>query len=165
MNLCRPSAIIITITIVQEDIRQAFTDYLRHSGRRLTQERFIILEHTDLCTQPFCAEDIAASVSAHNIPIALATIYSTLHLLCQAEILTRRHYGNSWRYLRKHRSSLTIECTMCGATAPLSHKGLADFMDKRRVRGFAATSISLTISGLCTRCARLNKQNKSKKTK
>ena len=95
---------------------EMLAEYLRRSGRRCTQERFIILACVGAMAGHFTADDVSARLSADNIPVATGTIYSTLQLLVECGLVSRQRIDDgAVRYeFASGGEHLHLHCTRCG---------------------------------------------------
>ena len=93
------------------------TEYLELKGLRKTVERFAILEEIYARDDHFEAEELYISLKLKKIALSQATVYNTLEVLVEAELIIKHHFGNkiSSRYEkaqgRKQQDQLI--CTDC----------------------------------------------------
>jgi Fur family ferric uptake transcriptional regulator len=130
-------------------------DVLRAQGLRTTPQRVIIFEAIEKLEGHLTAEDIFAEVQQVNPYISLATIYRTLELLQDLDLVTSTNLGGNQTYyaLKDHCSHHHLVCQACG--------GIEEFRDDilEPVRmmlaeryGFEARTDHLSIFGLCKEC-------------
>lgn len=148
------------VSLANESLRERFATFLRSKHRRVTQERFIVLDKVTFMKGAFSAEELHQRLSDENIPIAIATVYSTLELLVDADIVSIRYGRGACRYSLIANPGIFIECEKCGTVKPLNYKGLTDFLTENRIKGFSHGSIRLNITGVCNKCAKKERTSK-----
>ena len=101
---------------LQQQVRQVFTDYLEKNQQRKTNERFHILEEIYLRTDHFDAESLFVELKKKKFQISRATVYNTLELLVECELVTKHQFGNNMaRYeksygYRQHDHLICLDC-------------------------------------------------------
>lgn len=128
------------------------------SQYKLTPHRKIILaviiEHSD---QHLSAEDIYGLLREKGIEIGLATIYRTLELFVELNILHKVHFddGRSRYELTHHERHRHhhLVCLSCGDVAEVED----DLLNKleeiiERKHGFKVTDHTVKFYGYCNRC-------------
>jgi Fur family ferric uptake transcriptional regulator len=101
---------------LQHQVRQVFTDYLEKNQQRKTLERFAILEEIYLRTDHFDAESLFVELKKKKFHVSRATVYNTLELLVDCQLVTKHQFGNSMaRYeksygYRQHDHLICIDC-------------------------------------------------------
>ena len=101
---------------LQQQVRQVFTDYLEKNKQRKTSERFAILEAIYMRTDHFDAESLFIELKKKKFHISRATVYNTLDLLVDCELVTKHQFGNSMARYEKsygyhqHDHLICIDC-------------------------------------------------------
>lgn len=101
---------------LQQQVRQVFTDYLEKNEQRKTNERFVILEEIYSRTDHFDAEALFVELKKKKFQISRATVYNTLELLVECELVTKHQFGNNMaRYeksygYRQHDHLICLDC-------------------------------------------------------
>lgn len=128
---------------------------LKTHGLRLTPQRAIIVEVIERLKGHITAEDIFAEVQKVTPYINLATIYRTLDLLQELNLITPTNLGRSQTYfaVKDHCSHHHLVCQACGHIEEFCD----DLLDPIRVEleeqyGFKAHTDHLSIFGLCRGC-------------
>lgn len=124
---------------------------LAAAGRRLTRERKLLLEiiaknpHSD-------AAQLYALARSKSPRIGLATVYRTLRMLEELNVVESRHLGEDHSHyeVRGH-DHLHVVCSRCGALADVPLP--IDIREVARATGFAITQARLELVGLCPSCA------------
>jgi Fur family transcriptional regulator, stress-responsive regulator len=134
----------------------ALRELLRTRGMRVTSQRLVI--HRALREQAghLSSEQVHAIVSPTLPGISQQTVYSTLGLLAQLGVARRVPVpGGTARFEARVDDHHHMVCERCGALEDLEVRvPVAQALDASRAAGFEASSASLTVLGLCSRCAR-----------
>ncbi|OFY63149.1 MAG: transcriptional repressor [Bacteroidetes bacterium RIFCSPLOWO2_02_FULL_36_8] len=142
-----------------QEVRKIFSDYLEKKSLRKTQERFNILKIIYEREDHFDAEDLYIWIKNNNYNISRATVYNTLELLNDCELVTKHQFGgNLSKYekcygYRQHDHVICIEC-----------RNVVEFCDPRiyqiqkkveELLNFTIHHHSLNLYGLCPNCKKL----------
>ena len=134
-----------------------FAEQLRKRGFRVTAQREAVLAALHELEGLVTAEEIFERVQAQTAPVDRSTVYRTLDLLEGIGLLAVVDSGDAQRryeLLRVEAPHHHLRCTRCGAIIPVDYAVFEPlFEELRRTTGFVVTSSSLTIPGLCARCA------------
>ena len=101
---------------LQQQVRQVFTEYLEKHQQRKTNERFVILEEIYSRSDHFDAESLYVELKKKKFQISRATVYNTLELLVECELVTKHQFGNTMaRYeksygYRQHDHLICLDC-------------------------------------------------------
>ncbi len=124
---------------------------LAAAGRRLTRERDLLLEiiakhpHSD-------AAQIYSLARSKSPRIGLATVYRTLRMLEELNVVESRHLGEGHsHYEMRGRDHLHVICSRCGALADVPLP--IDIHKIARATGFSIAQARLELVGLCPACA------------
>lgn len=139
---------------------KAFIKKLREKGLRLTPQREIILSALHEIKGVATAEEIYARVQALSSAIDISTVYRTLDLLQEFDLVAcidsvdgQRRY----ELLGLHGPHIHLVCQRCGEVSGVeieAAQGLAEHL--RALHGFSADLEHLSIPGVCAQCARLS---------
>ncbi|MBK6838693.1 MAG: transcriptional repressor [Bacteroidetes bacterium] len=77
------------------EVRRLFTDYLERQGHRKTAERFAILDEVYLSNEHFDVDSLYMLMKSKGHHISRATIYNTIELLMDCELVTRHQFGKN----------------------------------------------------------------------
>lgn len=87
----------------QEAVKKIFTEYLEKNNHRKTDERYNVLEETYTLNDHFDVESLFMHMKNKGHSISRATIYNTIELLLDCELLTRHQFGkNTARFERSY---------------------------------------------------------------
>ena len=131
---------------------------LHQQGVRLTAQRALILEDLFHHQGHRTAEDIFQNVSEHLPGLNRATVYRTLDLLHEAQVVTTfgGPDGITEFELVRNEGDLHhhLVCQQCGAELALEGEPVEQLKAEiLRRTGFQADLQHMVITGLCVRCA------------
>ncbi len=95
---------------------QAFQEFLRRRGLKLTTQRNIIAKRIFRTTGHFSAEDIVDSFRRERKPISKSTVYRTLDLLVEADLLDTIDFDQGYRLYERclgrshHDHLICVDC-------------------------------------------------------
>ncbi len=100
----------------QKEVKDIFAAYLQMNKQRKTPERYAILEEIYSRDDHFEAEELYLQMKQKENTISRATIYNTLELLVDCDLVTRHqfgrnsaHYEKSYGY-RQHDHIICLDC-------------------------------------------------------
>lgn len=128
---------------------------LQELGYRLTPQRLMVLEMIAESSAHISAEEIYERIRPRYPHINISTIYRTLELLKQLDMVTMTDLGEgrvSYHYASKGRHHHLI-CRKCGASTELDESLLGPLKKAlSEEHGFQADLSHLAIFGLCRAC-------------
>ncbi|MBP7273223.1 MAG: transcriptional repressor [Saprospiraceae bacterium] len=98
------------------DVKKIFSAHLEHSGYRKTPERFTILEEIYSRNDHFDAEALYIHMKNQNYRVSRATVYNTLELLVNCNLVAKHQFGKSTSQYEKsygykqHDHLICIDC-------------------------------------------------------
>jgi Fur family transcriptional regulator, ferric uptake regulator len=129
---------------------------LRSEGHRMTQQRDVLLDVIEHAGEHLDADGIYRLARERDNRISLSTVYRTLALLKQHDLVDELHLSEEHHHYEAKTGATHYHfvCTSCGAVKEFTG-GAADRLRgeleaEQRVR---ITSMQLDLSGLCSRCA------------
>ncbi len=136
-----------------EEVKQLFAAYLDRQGQRKTPERFSILEEIYSRNDHFDVESLYINKKNKNHRVSRATVYNTLDLLVECELVRKHQFGTSQALYEKsygYRQHDHLMCSQCGK--------ISEFCDPRmgeiektigELLGFDVSHHALTFYGKC----------------
>lgn len=132
------------------------SEILREHGYRLTRPRQAVWQVLFEAEGHLTAEQVAAAVEERSPGVNLASIYRSLTLLADLDLVreSRVGEGDAARWEIAHPDEhFHLVCENCGEVT--HHAG--DLVDQVRdhlaaEHGFEARAVELIVSGLCARC-------------
>lgn len=136
-----------------ESLKKQFSDYLRKKKYRSTQERTRVLDRIAEFNDHFSADDLYMYMNSGGDKVSRATIYSTLDLLTQCNILMKHRFqGESAHFELSSRMPHHdhLICTECGRVEEFREKEIEEISDRvAKGLGFQQTKHSLQIFAAC----------------
>lgn len=138
---------------MKESAEQKFRDFLKNGNNRITSERFEVLNAALDYQGHFSADELFISMKNIKSEVSRATVYNTLELLAQCNLLTRRQFGDNMnRYesnVGRHNHDHLV-CTNCGRIYEFSVPPINNIIEEITEKlGFEVTGYSFNIFGTC----------------
>ncbi len=77
-----------------EEVRRIFGEFLKERNQRQTPERFVILDEVYGTSGHFDADELYLQLKEKNVRVSRATVYNTLDLLIECELVVKHQFGN-----------------------------------------------------------------------
>ena len=104
------------LTGLKEEVKKIFTAFLEQKKLRKTPERFAILDEIYGRKDHFDVDSLYLSMQDKNYRVSRATVYNTLDLLVDCDLVTRHQFGQSQSQYEKafgFRQHDHLICTDC----------------------------------------------------
>lgn len=132
---------------------EIFSDFLKRGKNRITPERFEVLDSALDLDGHFGADDLYIKMKISKSRVSRATVYNTLELLAQCDLLIKRNFGdNVTRYESnfKRQTHDHLICIDCGKIVEFSEPKIkkipSEISDEL---GFDLDSYSFNIFARC----------------
>jgi len=136
-----------------EEVKTIFSSHLESHKLRKTPERYTILEEIYRRTDHFDAEALYIHMKAQNYRVSRATVYNTLELLVNCDLVTKHQFGkNTARYEKAYgyRQHDHIICVNCGKVLEFCDPRIQQIKNMMgELMDFNVTSHSLNLYGTC----------------
>lgn len=149
---------LVTVEVALTPV-QRLEEYLQSKGKRVTQQRRIIVEQVFSRHEHFDADDLLAQLQALVGPkkVSRPTVYRTLSELVEAGLLRKMTLGG--RAVYEHDYGYPqhdhLHCTKCDKLIEFSSDEVKKIRDAvGRENQFRVTGHRLIISGICNECTR-----------
>ena len=76
-----------------DEVRQRFLAFLKERGQRRTPERLAILDALYATSDHIDADTLYARLLADGVSVSRATVYNTLDLLIECDLVVRHQFG------------------------------------------------------------------------
>lgn len=133
-------------------------NYFRENGIRVTSGRISILNIIEASEKGLSAENIYDECKKKNNNLNLSTVYRTLELLEEKNIIKKISIdGPSLYILKRENHKHTLECDLCHKCVeiPCPMEEIEEAI-KARV-GFSLTQHKLELTGICDQCKKNEK--------
>lgn len=136
-----------------EKAKEEFTEFLRKGKNRITPERFEVMEAALDYEGHFGADDLYIEMKNLDSTISRATVYNTLELLVQCELISKRNFGeNTTKYESNFRRQVHdhLICMDCGRIVEFVNPNLKKLPEQiSNELGFDVSSHSFNIFARC----------------
>ena len=149
-------------SLTESPVSQMLTEYLKENKLRCTPERYRILNMIYSIEGSFDIETLLKHMEVKKFRVSRATIYNTITLLINANLVTHHQFGNKSRYEKCfNNEKCHLICTKC---AKITETTIPDFKEilVQGIKKFHLTHYSLYIYGLCNKCHQAARRRKSK---
>lgn len=140
--------------------REKFTRFLEENKNRKTPERFAILEEIYLNQTHFNAETLYIRMKQNSYRVSRATIYNTLDILAECELVIKHQFGNNQTLFEKSfgfEAHDHLICTNCQKIVEFADPRIGDILSEQASgKHFKIQHHSLNIYGLCEKCRNNN---------
>ncbi len=134
---------------------QASNDLLRKRGYRLTPQRYMILSVIQEANEHISVEQILERVQQRNPYVSLSTIYRTLDLLKNLELIRENHLpgGQTHYEAAAGMAHHHLVCRRCHETMHLDEALLGDLHEQLQKQfHFHNLTLDLIAAGYCNTC-------------
>ena len=144
-----------------EEVRDAFSSFLKRRNQRQTPERFAVLEEAYATGDHFDADELYIRLRQKEVRVSRATVYNTLDLLLECDLVIRHQFGkNQAKYERaySYRQHDHLICMDCNELFEFCDPRLQSIQEMvAEIFQFEIKNHSLNLYGQCQREACPNK--------
>ncbi|MCY4159712.1 MAG: Fur family transcriptional regulator [Bacteroidetes bacterium] len=148
----------------QKEVRERFREFLKLRGLRETRERIVILDAIYQTDDHIDADTLHLRLRQQNHEISRATVYNTLNLLLECQLVTRHQFGSLQAQYEpsflfgQHDHLVCLDCKevmeFCDPRIQSIQEMVAD------VYSFKIKRHTLNLYGHCTRADCINRSTK-----
>lgn len=136
-----------------EKAAEVFRTFLKHGKNRITPERFEVLDAALEYKGHFGADDLYIQLKNLKSKVSRATVYNTLELLAQCDLLSKRNFGDNLNRFESNYKRQTHDhliCVDCGKIVEFSDDRLNKIPQEVSAKlGFELDSYSFNIFARC----------------
>jgi Fur family ferric uptake transcriptional regulator len=141
-------------TQVREEVKGIFSAFLENKKLRKTPERFAILDEIYSRSDHFDVESLYIHMKNRNYRVSRATVYNTLELLLDCDLVTKHQFGKNMAQFEKsfgYKQHDHIICRECGKVVEFCDPRIEEIQSMMgELLHFEINSHSLNLYGHCT---------------
>ena len=154
-----PSDFSLATVQVASSPGERFAEYLQSKGKRITQQRKMLVEHVFKRHDHFDAEELIYNLTQQEAgrKVSRPTVYRTLNELVEAGLLRRMILGGRGVYEHEYGYPQHdhLHCTVCNQLIEFQSDELKSIRDAvAREQNFRVTGHRLIINGVCDTCSK-----------
>jgi Fur family ferric uptake transcriptional regulator len=139
--------------VKNEKAAEIFRSFLKRGKYRITPERFEVLDAALDHNGHFGADDLFIQLKNLKSKVSRATVYNTLELLAQCDLLSKRNFGDNLNRFESNFKRQTHDhliCIECGKIVEFTDPRIRDIPKEISEKfGFDMSSYSFNIFARC----------------
>ena len=142
---------------VTESPEGKFREFLEIRGEKLTQPRRVLIRHIFSSHKHFDADELVRDLHAAGHVVSRSTVYRTLRLLVEANLLRELRLTNRTAYEHDYGypSHDHLHCSECNAVVEFRNDEIRRLREAISLdHGFRASGHRFIITGVCSACSR-----------
>jgi Fur family transcriptional regulator, ferric uptake regulator len=143
--------------VVSESPEEKFREFLEIRGEKLTEPRRILIRHIFDSHKHFDADELVAELREAGRRVSRSTVYRTLRLLVEANLLRELRLTNRSAYEHDYGypSHDHLHCTECNTIIEFRNEEIQKLREAiSQQNGFRPVGHRFVISGVCPACSR-----------
>ncbi|GAB6167756.1 Fur family transcriptional regulator [Clostridium carnis] len=132
-------------------------DFLRERGIKITKGRKLLLDIIQGADKGLSAENLYDKCRKQGVNLNLSTIYRSLELLEEKEIIKKVNIGDgaALYVLKKSHHSHMLQCKLCNKSVeiPCPMEQIEEIIKAQA--GFSLTEHKLELKGVCDECKKI----------
>jgi Fur family ferric uptake transcriptional regulator len=143
--------------VEQGSAEDKFREFLEIRGEKLTEPRRILVRHIFDSHKHFDADELVADLRTAGRQVSRATVYRTLRLLVEANLLRELRLTNRTAYEHDfgYPSHDHMHCTECNRVIEFRNDEIRKLREAISTEhGFRASAHRFVITGICPACSR-----------
>jgi len=137
-----------------------FILFLKTNKYRITKERLLVFENLYKNDSHIDAENLFIMMRKKGIKVSRATVYNTIQLLLQANLINRSNFGELHQHYElalSNKQHHHIVCSLCGKIEEFSVKKLDKIQQNIcTAHKYKFVSGAFQIMGICEKCLKQN---------
>ena len=138
-----------------DEVRQRFLAFLKERGQRRTPERLAILDALYATSDHIDADTLYARLLADGVSVSRATVYNTLDLLIECDLVVRHQFGQQQAKFERafaYWQHDHLICLDCGEILEFCDPRLQEIQETvADIYGFEVARHALTVYAHCRR--------------
>jgi len=153
---------------IKEIVKKTFVEYLTANNCRITPERIAVLDSVYSEPKHFDMDSLYESMNKGNFKVSRATLYNTMQLLLECNLVIKHQFGfklSIYEIAYNNDFHHHLVCTNCNSVGEYKNPEIKNLIQSKKIRFFTPSRYSLSIFGICNKCAKTIKQKQKQQLK